>query len=381
MNTHYDTLVVGGRVAGASTAMLLARAGARVALVERSARGSDTVSTHGLMRAGVMQLSRWRLLDALASTPPIRRTTFHYPDRGSDEVLIRPGGGVDALYAPRRQLLDRVLADAAADAGADVRHGAAVTALLRDAHGRVTGARVRDRSGRTSQLSAGIVIGADGIRSTVASEAGASVVRRGRSRSAVLYRYYRDVPSTGYEWGYAVGSGAGLIPTNDGLTCVFVATTPARMRGLRRDGTEKAFATLLADTTPSLAEYVLPAGPASPMHGWAGAAGFVRRAWGPGWALVGDAGYYKDPITTHGMTDALRDAELLSNALTGSDPVTTALAGYQATRDRLSSGLFEATEAVASYTWSVDQVRVLLRQVSSAMKAEIESLESPAFPP
>jgi flavin-dependent dehydrogenase len=372
MSTPYDVLVVGGRVAGASTAMLLARAGARVALVERSAYGSDTVSTHGLMRAGVLQLSRWGLLDTLAAagTPPIRETTFHYSDREAQQITIRAKSGVDALYAPRRQVLDRILVDAAADAGADVRHRTAVTALLRDESGRVTGARVQDRAGRTADLHARLTVGADGLRSTVASAVGAPVVRRGESRSAVLYRYYAGLRATGYEWAYAPGAGAGFLPTNEELTCVFVATTPARMRAV---GREESFATLL--TATGLAERVLSAEPAGRLHGWAGAAGFVRRSGGPGWALVGDAGYYKDPITTHGMTDGLRDAELLTDAILR-NPETVALAQYQAARDQLSSRFFDATESVASYAWSMDEVRLLLREVSSAMGDEVEHLQS-----
>ncbi|WP_328523604.1 NAD(P)/FAD-dependent oxidoreductase [Kribbella sp. NBC_00359] len=365
--TEYDVLVVGGRVAGASTAMLLARAGARVALVERSAYGSDTVSTHGLMRAGVMQLARWGLLDELAAagTPPIRQTTFHYTDRESEQLALRSSGGVDALYAPRRSVLDRILADAAAEAGVEMWFRTPVTAVLRDGSGRVTGVRVQDR-----ELRAGITVGADGIRSTVASAVGAPVVRRGHSLSAVLYRYYADARPTGYEWAYGFGGGAGLIPTNDGLTCVFVATTPDRMRALRRRGTERAFATLLAETAPALADRVSAAAPVGAMHGWAGAAGFVRECWGPGWALVGDAGYYKDPITTHGITDALRDAELLAHAILETQE------SYQATRDRLSSRLFAVTDAVASYRWSLDDVRVLLREVSSAMRDEVDHVGS-----
>ncbi|TCC64134.1 NAD(P)/FAD-dependent oxidoreductase [Kribbella pittospori] len=368
MSTTYDILVVGGRVAGASTAMLLARAGARVALVERSAYGSDTVSTHGLMRAGVLQLSRWGLLDTLtaAGTPPIRETTFHYSDREAQQITIRAKGGVGALYAPRRQVLDRILVDAAADAGADVRHRTAVTTLLRDESGRVAGARVQDRAGRTADLLASLTIGADGIRSAVASAVDASVVRRGESRSAILYRYYAGLRTAGYEWAYAPGAGAGFLPTNEELTCVFVATTPARMQAL---GREEAFATLLTET--GLAERVFSAEPASRLHGWAGAAGFIRQSWGPGWALVGDAGYYKDPITTHGMTDGLRDAELLTDAI-----LRSPLAQYQATRDQLSHRFFDATESVASYAWSMDEVRLLLREVSSAMGDEVEHLQS-----
>jgi flavin-dependent dehydrogenase len=382
MSTDYDVVVIGGRVAGASTAMLLARAGARVALVERASYGTDTVSTHGLMRAGVMQLSRWGLLEEVvaAGTPPIRRTLFHYSDGESVEVSIRPSAGVDALYAPRRRVLDRILVDAATEAGADVWHQTTVTALLRDDSARVRGIRAQDRSGKTVDLRAAITVGADGVRSTVADQAGAPFVRQGRSCSAVLYRYYADARATGYEWAYGVGGGAGFLPTNDGLTCVFVGATPARLRALRRAGTEHAFAMLLAETAPRLADRVASAEPAGRMHGWAGIPGFVRRSWGAGWALVGDAGYFKDPITTHGMTDALRDAELLADeileTLTGVVPEAVALARYQATRERLSSMLYDATEAVASYAWDLEQVRALLRQVSSAMSDEVDYLQS-----
>lgn len=382
MSANFDVVVVGGRVAGAGTALLLARAGARVALIERAAYGTDTVSTHGFMRAGVVQLSRWGLLDDVvaAGTPPIRRTTFHYADGESVEVAIRPSPGVDALYAPRRAVLDRILVDAAAEAGARVQHETTVIALLRDANGRVSGVRTQDRSGRTSDLRAAVTVGADGIRSVVAEQAGAAHVQRGRSRGAVLYRYYADARPTGYEWAYGAGAGAGFLPTNAGLTGVFVATTPARLRTMRRDGTELAFAKLLGEAAPRLVDRVATAEPIGRMRGWAGVAGFLREAWGPGWALVGDAGYFKDPITTHGMTDALRDAELLADeileALTGVTPEAVALARYQETRDRLSGPLFAATEAVASYRWDLAQLRPLLRQVSAAMGTEVQHLQS-----
>jgi 2-polyprenyl-6-methoxyphenol hydroxylase-like FAD-dependent oxidoreductase len=383
MNSHYDVVIVGGRVAGASTALLLARAGTRVALVERSPYGSDTLSTHGLMRAGVLQLSRWGLLGAIvaAGTPPIRETTFHYADGESTHVSIRPSSGVDALYAPRRYLLDRILVDAAAEAGADVRHETTVTALLRDGNGRVIGVRTRDRGGRSTDLRAAITVGADGVRSTIADLVEAPVVRSGSSGGAFLYRYHTDLGAAGYEWAYGDGASAGFLPTNDGLTCVFVGTRPDRLRPLvRREGTAGAFRTLLGQAGPRLAERVAAATPTGAMRGWAGVAGSVRRSWGPGWALVGDAGYYKDPVTTHGITDALRDAELLADELlellVGLTPEAVALARYQATRDRLSRRLFEATEAVASYDWNLQDVRALLRPVSSAMSDEVDHLSA-----
>jgi 2-polyprenyl-6-methoxyphenol hydroxylase-like FAD-dependent oxidoreductase len=376
----YDVVIVGGRVAGASVALLLARAGVKVMLVDRGRRGSDTVSTHGLMRAGVLQLVRWGILpDVIAAgTPAVRNVVFHYADAEPVRVRLRPSAGVDALYAPRRHLLDRLLVDAAAAAGAEVVHETTAMALLRQPTGRVAGVRVRRPNGDTADLHASFTVGADGIRSTVAEGVGAPVIRQGTTRSGVLYRYFDGLPAEGYEWAYGDQSAAGLIPTND-ATCVFVAATPVRLRQLRRDGGEQAFRRVLAAAAPSFVDRVGSASPTSSLRGWAGARGFFRRSWGPGWALVGDAGYFKDPITTHGMSDAMRDAELLADALlavlSGSAEVT-ALASYERTRDRLSSRLFAVTEAVAAYDWDIDRVRLLLREVSSAMGDEMDHLQS-----
>jgi len=375
----FDVVVVGGRVAGASTALLLARAGVRVVLLDRGTYGSDTLSTHGLMRAGVLQLDRWGLLPRLiaAGTPAIRRTAFHYADGETVEVSLRPTAGVEALYAPRRLLLDRILVDAAVAAGVDVRHETTVTSL-RCEDGRVVGVRARNRQGRELSMRAAVTVGADGVRSTVAAQAGAPVVWQGRSAGSVLYRYYAELPTVGYEWAYGAGVASGLIPTNDGLTCVFVGTSPRRMRELRTKGVSGAFAALLGESFPALPARVAAAVPAGRPLGWPATPGFLRRCWGPGWALVGDAGYYKDPITTHGITDGLRDAELLADAivdsLDGGVPEPLALADYEGARERMSARLFSATEAVAAYDWDTGQVRTLLRQVSAAMGHELELL-------
>lgn len=381
---NYDVVIVGGRVAGASTAMLLARAGLRVAVLERERPGSDTVSTHALMRAGVLQLSRWGVLPDLlaAGTPAIRSTDFHYGDGGTTHVSLRSSPGVDALYAPRRHLLDRVLAEAAAAAGADVVHGTHVVGLLGDADGRVRGARVVTGAGREVPVRAGLTIGADGVGSLVAREVGAPIVSRGRTASGILYRYVGGLPGDGYVWGYGDGAAAGLIPTNAGETCVFVSTTPRRMKALRRGGAEAAYRKLLDAVPAPLSEAVRAGGAAGRLHGWRGVPGYVRRSSGPGWALVGDAGYFKDPITTHGITDALRDAELLADAVLAGQaggaggPPDAALADYQVTRDRLSRDLVEVTESVCRYDWDADQVRTLLRRVSSAMSDEMDHLSA-----
>jgi flavin-dependent dehydrogenase len=378
--TRYDVVIVGGRVAGAATALLLARAGVRVVIVDRDRHGSDTLSTHGLMRAGVLQLFRWGVLPDVAATgtPPIRQVIFHYADGEQAVVAIRPSAGVDALYAPRRYIFDRLLVDAASAAGAEVLHETHVTALLRDAAERVVGARVHSRQGNSTDLYAALTIGADGVSSTVARQVDARVSRLGNSAGGCLYRYFHDLPAEGYEWSYGDRAAAGFLPTND-ATCVFVGATPARIRSLRRNGAERAFTALLASTGPALVDRVADATPADRIHGWSGAVGYLRRCWGPGWALVGDAGYFKDPITTHGMTDALRDAELLADAvlalLSGCEEASV-MPAYERTRDRLSRDMFNVTEAVAAYDWTLDELRHLLREVSSAMGDEVDHLQS-----
>jgi 2-polyprenyl-6-methoxyphenol hydroxylase-like FAD-dependent oxidoreductase len=386
MSTGYDVVVVGGRVAGAATAMLLARQGLRVALLDRAVPGTDTVSTHALMRTGVLQLSRWGLLAALqaAGTPPIRRVLFHYRDAATVQVSIRPSPGVEALLAPRRTVIDPLLVEAAAASGADVLGPVTVVGVTRTGD-RVDGVRTVSRTGATRTLRARLVIGADGIRSAVAGAVDAPVRHQGRAASAVLYRYLEARPSDAYEWAYGHRAGAGLIPTNDGASCLFVATTPARMRDLRRDGVEAAFAALLDEADPRLGRRVRSYARRGRVRGWAGVPAFIRGSSGPGWALVGDAGYFKDPITTHGMTDALRDAELLARQVVagmgGDLPLDAALRRYEIERDALSRGLLEATEKIATYEWDVSQVQGLLREVSSSMTDELELMQGlPAVP-
>ena len=381
MEPSYDVVVVGARVGGASTALLLARAGLRVALLDRGSYGSDTLSTHGLMRAGVLQLSRWGVLPAVvrAGTPPVQRTTFHYSDGDSVQVTIRPSAGVDSLFAPRRHLLDRILVDAAAAAGAEVHHGVRVTDVERGRDGRAAGVRILDPRGRSATLRSRFVVGADGIRSTVADALGAVVERRTAPGGAVLFRYHAELPATGYEWAYGPGVASGMLPTNDGLTCVFVGTTRERMRLARRAGTAAAFEGLFAVAAEEHLPRLQASVPEGKMFGWNAVPGFVRRSWGPGWALVGDAGYFKDPITAHGMTDALRDAELLADAIvascSGLQDEESALASYQARRDELSRRLFTVTHQIAAYDWDMDSIRRLLREASAAMTDEVEHLE------
>jgi flavin-dependent dehydrogenase len=361
---RYDAIVVGARCAGAATAMLLARAGAQVLAVERDAEGTDTLSTHALMRGGVMQLARWGVLPAIvaAGTPPIRRTSFAYGGECVD-IGIRPAHGVEALYAPRRTVLDPALAAAARAAGADVRFGTAMRSLLR-ASGAVTGVELELPGRRRVEVRAGIVIGADGRRSLVARQVGAAVEVQGLHAAAGVYAYVDGLADRGNRWHYVPGLSAGAIPTNHGQHCVFASMPRERFRAEARGDLAAGLARVLAEVSPALAAEV--GGRMGRAVGFAGEPGWLRRAHGPGWALVGDAGYFKDPITAHGITDALRDAEILARA--AGEP--GGLARYQAQRDALSLPLFRATDAIAGFGWNLAEVQALHLELNRAMKAE-----------
>jgi 2-polyprenyl-6-methoxyphenol hydroxylase-like FAD-dependent oxidoreductase len=350
-----------------------------VVLVDRGDPGRDTLSTHALMRAGTLQLHRWGLLDRVvaAGTPPVRRMEFRY-GAARTTVTLKPLGGVDALYAPRRTVLDPILVGAAHQAGADVRFGVSVTGVRRDADGRVAGIIGHDADGAPLEVAARFTVGADGRRSRVAEAVGAPEQQRMGSCAAVLYAHVPGFEGDAYEWCYAPGVTAGVIPTNGGTACITVSVPPERFRAELAADVRAGFRRALAEASPSVAERVLAAGEPERVRSFAGAPGFLRRPWGSGWALVGDAGHFKDPCTAHGMSDALRDAELLARALVealgGTRPEPAALAEYHRTRDRLSGRLAAVTDAIASFRWDTTTIERLLRSLSAAMGDEVEHL-------
>jgi 2-polyprenyl-6-methoxyphenol hydroxylase-like FAD-dependent oxidoreductase len=371
---HYDVVIAGARPAGAATALLLARQGARVLVLDKSRYGTDTLSTHALMRGAVVQLHRWGLLPAVAGTgtPPVRSTTFHLADAVTT-IPVKPKHGVEALYAPRRRVLDAILADAARDAGADVRFGASVSDLRRDRAGRVTGIIGR-AGGAPLEASADLVVGADGRRSTVAWCVGARAAHVAPASSVLIYRYVRDDAPDDYHWYFRDGAAAGVIPTNDGQACVFVATSAERLRGEPDLSSYAAWRRILAQAAPGLAERLDQRGPAGSPRVFPGLTGYLRDAAGPGWALVGDAGYFKDPITAHGITDALRDAEILARAVASGGP--DAVGRYQAERDELSLRLFRVAGRMASFAWTADEIAEYLLELGEAMAEETVAMTS-----
>ena len=370
--TTYDVVVVGARCAGAATAMLLARAGHRVLVVDRGRYGADTVSTHALMRGAIVLLHRWNILPDIiaAGTTPVRHATFSY---GGElvSVPIVPRDGIEALYAPRRYLLDRLLVDAAAAAGAEIAYGTRLKGLQRDATGRVTGVVLEDASGQVSRVRSRVVVGADGVWSTVGHLVDAPMERVGRHASATMYGYWSDLDLDGYARYFVPGLTAGAIPTNAGQVCVSLSVPSWEFTARFAHHPDVAFRELLSRVAPDLAAQVGRAGP-SRLRGFPGHVGFLRRAHGPGWALVGDAGYFKDPLTAHGITDALRDAERLAGAIdAGSDE---ALAAYQEQRDTAGLELFDTTEAIASFTWNLTEVRLLYEALARLMSREVKQL-------
>ena len=368
LQPHYDVVIIGARCAGAATALLLARSGAKVLLVDRQAYGTDTMSTHALMRGAVLQLNRWGLLRRVvaAGTPAIRSTTFHYGDEAI-RVDIKPDHGVDCLFAPRRTILDPLLVDAARAAGAEVRHGIALSELQFAPSGRVIGASLRDQTGASMFVRSGIVIGADGRQSTVAKLVNANAYVEGSDASAIVFGYYEHLNLDGLHWHFARNVAAGVIPTNNGY-CVFAAVPAQRFATAFRGDVTGGFLRVLEANSPELRADVERSSPIGRLRGFGGTRGWLRRCHGAGWALVGDAGYFKDPLTAHGITDALRDAELLSRAVAiGS---TQALEAYQHERDSLSLPFLRITDDIASFSWSLDQVKELHVQLSAVMKAE-----------
>ena len=348
MTTVYDAIVVGARCAGSPTAMLLARRGYRVLLVDKATFPSDTMSTHFIHPPGVAALQRWGLLDALAATgcPPVRTYSFDFGPlaiAGSP----RPVDANATAYGPRRTVLDALLVEAAAAAGAEVRQGFTVEAVVADDDGRVTGVRGHARGGATVTERARVVIGADGKHSLVAKAVHAERYHEVPPLQSGYYAYWSGLPTDAFSLYDRSGHrrGWGAIPTNDGLTCVVVGWPQDEFKANRKDvegNYLRAF-----DHAPEFAERIRAATRESRFVGTADLPNFFRTPYGPGWALVGDAGYHKDPITAFGISDAFRDAQALADGLddvfSGRRAYGDAMARYQRARDEASLPIYGLT--------------------------------------
>jgi 2-polyprenyl-6-methoxyphenol hydroxylase-like FAD-dependent oxidoreductase len=378
LRPRYDAVIIGARCAGAATALLLARAGAKVLLVDRQDYGTDMMSSHALMRTGVLQLHRFGLLNTVMAegTPEVRVTTFY----GAEQLAIpmKEEHGLTYLCGPRRTVLDRILVDAARAAGAEVRHNVMLSELHFGAERRVTGASLRNAAGQEIATNCDLVIGADGRQSTVAKLVDAATLRESESASGSVYGYFEALNRDGFHWHFADQAAASIIPTNASHHCVVASVPDRSFSDVFKGDVEAGFFRVLASNSQQLHDDVRKARLVGRFKGFPGRRGFFKQAHGPGWALVGDAGYFKDPLTAHGITDALRDAELLVRAVCDASP--RAFHAYQDMRDALSRRLFDITEAIASFRWTVDEAKALHSELSAAMRAETRHMASLSCP-
>jgi flavin-dependent dehydrogenase len=382
----HDVAVVGARAAGAATALLLARLGHDVILLDRAIFPADTISTHQIARAGVAQLHRWGLLGAVLASgaPAIRRVTFTAAAESKIRA-IKEKAGVDLLVAPRRYVLDTIVAEAAAAAGVDVRFGVTITGVRQDDAGRATGVYGHDATGASLEIHARFVVGADGLGSRVARAVRAEVIENRGDGGAAQYAYYDGVAWDGIELIAAERALTGVFPTHDGQACIWICSPSADAHAARRAAAtrEQAFTAYLRRTAPELAGRLRAGRRTSPVTGMLRTPNQIRRAHGPGWALVGDAGYHRDAVTGHGLSDAYRDAELLAIAvhrtLYGVADESTALAGYQQHRDRALRDVFDLTCRLASYP-PVPAFVELQKQLGVAIDAEAAELAALPIP-
>jgi len=329
--------------------MLLARAGYRVALVDRATFPSDTMSTHFLWQRGAARLEAWGLLDRLRARgcAPIDSILF---DVGPVQLAgIGPAvNGVAETFCPRRTVLDQLLVEAAVEAGVELVDDLVVSDVVRS-EGRVTGIVGHVRGGATVSMAAKVVVGADGLRSTIAQRVGAAMYHQHAPLTGVHYSYWSGISHLGASFHAREGRLVLVWPTNDDLTCVYVAWPHSEFDTVRSD-LPSHFADAL-ELVPGLRATVESGRREQPFAGTWYLPNQYRRSAGAGWALVGDAGHFKDPSTGMGMSDAFLAADLLAEAidegLSGRAPIDDSLADYARRRDELTANGFELTLSTA----------------------------------
>ena len=366
----YDVIVVGARCAGAPTAMLLARKGYRVLLVDRAKFPGDIRHGHLIHRHGPKLLHTWGLLDRIVATgcPPATTLTFDTGEAclvGRDLVV----DGVAAGYGPRRAALDQVLVDAAVEAGAELRDNFAVTDYVGDGD-RITGISGQDGGAAVTEH-ATMVVGADGRGSLLARTVGAAEYEAVPTVTCWYFSYWSGIPRTGLEVYVRRQRVIFAFPTNDGLFAVFIAWPIDVRRAIQFD-IEPSFMTVV-DLAPALAERFRNGQQAEPFYGAANLPNFLRKPSGPGWALVGDAGCHKDPYLALGICDALRDADLLTTAiddgLSGRRVLGDALADYEQQRNAATMADYRMNLHLAQFKPPTPEERNLMAALQGNQEA------------
>ncbi|MBR8638283.1 NAD(P)/FAD-dependent oxidoreductase [Streptomyces tuirus] len=346
----YDVIVVGARCAGAPAAMLLARAGYDVLLLEKARFPRDIMSSHYIHQPGIALLDRWGLLNRLRATdaPPIDRVVYHVGDDIKLEGCSLPVDGHSSAYAPRRFVLDPILVEGAVAAGVELREGCQVTDLLFE-DDRVVGVRFRTSNGGESVERARLVVGADGMRSSVARLVNAKVLVEDAPRTCTYYSYW-DGLDAGFELYDKPSRWVGVIPTNGGRTLVMAYFPQSEFDAVRR-AAAPAFHQNVRTTAPELYERMSEAEQAERLYGTGEQLNFLRQASGRGWALVGDAAHHKDSIAARGIMDAFIQAHLLTDRI-GEDlhdesRLNKALRRYARDLDKRFMDFYQSTLSVA----------------------------------
>lgn len=365
----YDAIVVGARCAGAPAAMLLARKGYAVLLVDRATFPSDIPHGHFIHRHGPRRLARWGLLDAVAATgcPPSASWTLDQGDfpLNGEHLTV---DGVALGYGPRRAALDNVLVEAAIAAGAEFRDGLMVDDVISDGDA-VAGVRGHSR-GRAAIVTerARVTIGADGRNSHLAKAVRAASYEAVPPLTCWYFSYWSGLSASGLEVYVRPGQVIFAFPTNDGLFAIFVAWARDRFATVRADIEGQFLAAI--DTIPALAERVRGGRREERFRGASDVPNFLRKPYGPGWALVGDAGCHKDPFLALGICDAFRDAELLTDALdeglSGRAPLAAALADYERRRNEATLPDYRQNLQMARF----DPLPAELMQLRSALRGD-----------
>lgn len=350
----YDAIIVGGRCAGSPLAMLLARAGHKVLIVDRTTFPSDTMSTHFIQAPGMMRLSRWGLMADVFATncPPIRKSYFNVSGEEM-EFDIPLHESLPGLACPRRHLLDKILVDAAVAAGAELAERVFIDSLIREGE-RVVGVQGHTSHGQFEKRAL-IVIGADGRNSVVAREAKAPLIRFVDPLTSGYYTYVRNADVEEAQTYFHHDLMSVVFPTNDGTTLVALLWPPDRFPEIRTDK-ERHFGEGLQHLGARMAR-VRNSERAERLVGYADLANYIRKATGPGWALVGDALYHKDPMPGDGISDAFRGADLLAETLddilSGNAEEESALNDYEGRQIRsIEEGPFDTVVRCANFELS-----------------------------